>query len=525
MVGQISVFPDVGAAFFGSYRGARNQRLQESAMRAEMAAAQAERQRQSQAREAFARLQGPDQRIEQVQLDPFQRATNRIGGALDEAGIGGPRIGYDEQRITPGLTPEQRSFEEQRLAQADPNSFMAYRQTRQGPEARDYSGILEALPQQLEGAQSEEEAQRVVTRAWNVARGYGYQGSPQDLLSEAQALYVPEGPEQTNRYRQAVEAGLQPGTQPFQDYMLQQGQFASSAPSTNITIPGQVVDLDRRTGAQLGGEEAGYRPDATYEQRLARVGGQTVRSWEEVDGGDAGAPTPSVGGDMFDAAVERVAGGEAVGGVVSDLVRLSQERAAAGQGEAISPELAEYEIRARQIPEAERNPQAARVIAQQNFANNQTAARQMRAAGLAQEVIDEYGNLASGLGSNLSFIRGLPADQVEVYLRSITSPMIINQLTAMREYAQSIGERGSGFGQLTQNEIAIIQAAQSLLDARLPPEQLRSELERTIRELSDVRAEREYVMQQDMPDVYAEYIRRQERYDSRLGGSNTYEPF
>jgi len=140
MVGQISVFPDVGAAFFGSYRGARNQRLQESAMRAEMAAAQAERQRQAQAREAFARLQGPDQRIEQVQLDPFQRATNRIGGALDEAGIGYgemPRIGYDEQRITPGLTPQQRALEEQRLAQNDPNLLMAYRQSRQGPEIPD----------------------------------------------------------------------------------------------------------------------------------------------------------------------------------------------------------------------------------------------------------------------------------------------------------------------------------------------------------------------------------------------------
>lgn len=119
MVAPISVFPDVGNAFFGSYRGARQARLQEQAMRAQMAALRADRERESRARGAFAELVAPP--------TPELTVDNT---AVESRLFGMPRLGAE----TRGLDPSRRSELERTLASSDPSLYSAARQMRAGPE-------------------------------------------------------------------------------------------------------------------------------------------------------------------------------------------------------------------------------------------------------------------------------------------------------------------------------------------------------------------------------------------------------
>lgn len=502
MVAPISVFPDVGAAFFGSYRGARNQRLQESAMRAEMAAAQAERQRQSQAREAFARLQGPDQRIEQV-----AGSTN----------FGPSPVEFTQDRITrQGLTPEQRALEEQRLAQNDPNLLMAYRQTRQpseGPDLSAYSHILEALPAQLEAAESDEQRQQIIARADRVINSNGQILSPQQILDTAYAGYAPQEPEDTSAIREyqfAVNQGYQ-GT--FQQYQTEQAAAArsqtvinpSAGPEDIQVVPQEIV------------ESMGLPPGAYVWRRDAQ--GNVIPSPIQAPGGRSGrGPAPSfVEDEIYSNAISRLDNGDDYYSVVDDIVSLSEERAAAGQGRPVSRTLAEAELRARRAPPERMAPRDAATVAEGYYQSAQQIERQLRAVNASQEILDEWGNLASGLGANLAFIRGTPADNLETFFRGITSPMIIDELQALRARAQAMGERGSGFGQLTQNEIAIILQAQTLLDAGLPADDLARELRILGAELVDARAETDYYVQTYMPEVYSVYQDRQARRERVVG--------
>jgi len=243
MVGQISVFPDVGGAFFGSYRQARSQRLQEAAMRAEMAAAQADRQRQSQARDAFARLQGPDQRTETV---------------TDSTSFGPSLIGYSQNRVTrQGLTPEQRTREEQRLAQADPDGFMAYNERRNArPDLSAYSHIFEALPLQLEDAETDEERQQIVARASRVVNSNGQILSPQQIVETAYAGYAPQEPEATSGIREYEYARSQGYQGTYQQYRAELAAAGRSR-GPNITIqPSEGPDL---AGLLRETDVSGYR--------------------------------------------------------------------------------------------------------------------------------------------------------------------------------------------------------------------------------------------------------------------------
>lgn len=251
MVGQISVFPDVGGAFFGSYRQARSQRLQEAAMRAEMAAAQADRQRQAQARESFARLQGPDQ---VTAPDRVGQTIGLMGTRLREAGIDAPDIGAPTQRVVrEGLTPEQRAREEQRLAQANPELYSGYRQSQARPGVDIPEGVYENLGAAV--ARGDISAEGAVARLTNA-------GVPQQEAVGRLGMYI-------------VPEGQEPG---FEVVTGPNGERMQRGPDGRLyALPGAPTSMDRLAGAIAGRGAGIVQPSPGRRQtgaQLAELGYQ-----------------------------------------------------------------------------------------------------------------------------------------------------------------------------------------------------------------------------------------------------------
>jgi len=491
MVGQISVFPDVGAAFFGSYRGARNQRLQESAMRAEMAAAQAERQRQAQARDAFARLQGPNQRIER---------------ANDSTSFGAGSTPFTQERVTQqGLTPEQRSREEQRLAQADPNAFMAHRQSQAGPEV-DLSDIYDVQASRVQA--NPENMETAVTNAVNVAASRGVQIAPQQAYAEIQGrVGAPEEAELTSsirEYEYAQDQGYQGTYQQWIAARAAAGRAQTTIHSGDSGVrPIRILTDAERQEAGLGAGVWEAYVDSQDNTRVRQIGGGS-------NGSGGGSGTPTVGGDVLDELTSQVDRRVIdMDTAVGRYVEMSRE---SGNTEA-SPEYARLAISHGLNNEAIGIEQA-NTMARHTFDADRAVMRQLQALDEIYEISADYGPFSSGLASNFAFVRGTPPSRVRSFLENVTSQEIIDQLQAMREYAQSIGERGSGFGQLTQNEIRVMEAMQTLLTDNMPPEQLRSQTEAFARELHFARSERMRAMEQFMPEVYSEFTAIENRFNN-----------
>lgn len=227
MVGVVNQFPIVGANFFGGIREMRQNRLAEAAARAQMAAAEAQRQRQAEeaqrqaeAEQAFGRLTSPE-----------------------------PAIGFDTgvaQGAMSQYTPQQRNQDLGRVIMGGMGQELQQYQQITSPVAAEIPGEVSDIAQNTAARiqQGIMDPQAAIENGWLAARQYGYRGSRDDFAVIANAS-MPEQPRMTALQQRAVDAGLQPGTPEYQDFMLRGGP--ERGPSS----------IDRLAAAIAGqGEEA-----------------------------------------------------------------------------------------------------------------------------------------------------------------------------------------------------------------------------------------------------------------------------
>lgn len=108
-----------------------------------------------------------------------------------------------------------------------------------------------------------------------------------------------------------------------------------------------------------------------------------------------------------------------------------------------------------------------------------------------------------GLGSGVAEqIRGTPAANVVSLLDSVTGAVALERLDNLRQIASESGARGSGLGQVTEREIAILRAARGALSADQDPALFMRQARRLLTQLREVRADRRRILQSDFPEVY-----------------------
>jgi hypothetical protein len=98
--------------------------------------------------------------------------------------------------------------------------------------------------------------------------------------------------------------------------------------------------------------------------------------------------------------------------------------------------------------------------------------------------IEQANFWSSGLLGMTEIVGGTPAANLQATLLPIVSDVAFDQLEAMRAEAAAMGQRGSGLGQVTEREIAMLQSIMGDLDNHQSPAQLR----RALREAKRLRA-------------------------------------
>lgn len=93
-------------------------------------------------------------------------------------------------------------------------------------------------------------------------------------------------------------------------------------------------------------------------------------------------------------------------------------------------------------------------------------------AGVADEAQKRSSGMNTGYMANLGFIKGSPASRLDEYLTPLRSEEALSKLSELRTYAASLGQKGSGLGQVTEREIMLLQGARRSLELAQGEEQL-----------------------------------------------------
>lgn len=122
------------------------------------------------------------------------------------------------------------------------------------------------------------------------------------------------------------------------------------------------------------------------------------------------------------------------------------------------------------------NPDAANDIAES------TARHAEDMMGVLDEAIRDTDGFSSGVLSLSKMIPGTPAANLEEKLSPVASTMALQKLEEMRRSAAAMGMKGSGLGQVTERELALLINHIRSVDIRQSPGQLRSNL-RVLRDM------------------------------------------
>lgn len=93
-------------------------------------------------------------------------------------------------------------------------------------------------------------------------------------------------------------------------------------------------------------------------------------------------------------------------------------------------------------------------------------------ASTADEAQGMSGWSNSGLMTMTDVVPGSPARKLKELMVPLMSMEALDKLSALRAEAQAMGQKGSGLGQVTQNELELLKGARKSLDAAQGEEQL-----------------------------------------------------
>lgn len=433
----------------GAYRDARQARLAEAAARAQMAAAQAERERQAQARASFNRLVNPPAPVS------FDTGLNLPGAEIPVAAEAGG-MSFDTGLRARGpqgapvaaavsrYTPEQQNQDLANVFMGGMGQDLAAYQSFMNPgpaevpeQAADFAQITAGRIQS-----GNMEPEQALTFGYRGAQQYGYRGSLQDFAGLVQAY----GPEQQNRQPTALEiraqeAGLQPGTPEYQQFMLRGGSgYGPRRPNSVDRLAGVVESYITSQGggsAAPGQIEAGV-PLATPEQlERARLPRDTV----------AQIRYDARGNPYFDVVTE---------GLSRD------DRRALVQSEISSR---------RQFRDVSRN---------------------------IERALSQVGPESAGIAALFNEIPGLPPAQLQARIDTILANLGVTALTEMRESSPT----GGAVGNVTEREWALLAALRENLSTGQTPDQLRDALRDFQLGWQEVQAERRAVLNEFYPEEY-----------------------
>lgn len=261
MVGVVSQFPMVGASFMGAYRDARQNRLAEAAARAEMAAREADRRRQEEARQAFGRLTSP-----------------------------APAIGFDTgvaQGAVSTYTPERQQQDLGAVFMGGMGGDLAAYREFTSPQRREPTEYEQSIYEVAAGriAQGMEPQEAIGRAAMAVGR------DPQEVARYVSA-FEPEQPERTALQQRAFDAGLQPGTAEYQQFMLRGGQGYAPQRSSGMSELARALMAQNQPPIPIGATQSGFGLNSRYggeyydpsaEYRLSGVDSRGREQWEQIE--------------------------------------------------------------------------------------------------------------------------------------------------------------------------------------------------------------------------------------------------
>jgi len=118
------------------------------------------------------------------------------------------------------------------------------------------------------------------------------------------------------------------------------------------------------------------------------------------------------------------------------------------------------------------------------------AGSRLPATGLVSGVLEEF--------------RGTNAAMVRSFLQSVTGDIALERIEALRAVAAEQNQRGSGLGQITEREIAILERARGALSTDMRKDVFLQEANRILEDLRAVEADRRRIMQEEDPALYQE---------------------
>lgn len=139
-------------------------------------------------------------------------------------------------------------------------------------------------------------------------------------------------------------------------------------------------------------------------------------------------------------------------------------------------------------------------------------------AGLADRAIEQSSGWSTGLrGQILSNVGGTDARNLQATLQPLLSGEAMAKLNSLREYAQSVGAKGSGLGQITEKELNLLMNAYRSLDQAQTEEQLDSALTDIANRNREIANKlRAWVGKQQLSEF--DDVLDLEGYDEELGG-------
>lgn len=96
---------------------------------------------------------------------------------------------------------------------------------------------------------------------------------------------------------------------------------------------------------------------------------------------------------------------------------------------------------------------------------------------LIDQALEKTGALSAGVAGITKGLPGMPAHNLDMILEPVRSAIAIERLEAMRQKAQEMGQKGSGFGQLTEKELSLLINNWRSLVVTQDPDQLRDNLQ------------------------------------------------
>lgn len=96
---------------------------------------------------------------------------------------------------------------------------------------------------------------------------------------------------------------------------------------------------------------------------------------------------------------------------------------------------------------------------------------------LIDDALKKTGAMSAGLAGMTRGIPGMPSHNLDMILEPVRSAIAIDRLEAMRQKAQEMGQKGSGFGQLTEKELSLLINNWRSLVVTQDPDQLKANLQ------------------------------------------------